>query len=43
MILKNIKNNYKDISIVLITHRNSNLDLFNKKYILEDGYLRKDG
>ena len=41
-ILKNIKNNYKDISIVLITHRNSNLDLFNKKYILEDGYLRKD-
>ena len=42
IILKNIKNNYKDISIVLITHRNSNLDLFNKKYILEDGYLRKD-
>lgn len=40
-ILKNIKNNYKDLTIILISHRLSNLDLFNKKYRLDSGYLRK--
>ena len=40
-ILKNIKNNYKDLTLILISHRLSNLDLFNKKYKLDNGYLRK--
>lgn len=38
-ILNNIKNNYKDLTLILITHRNKNSSFFNKIYTLEDGKL----
>ena len=40
-ILKNIKKKYKNISIILITHRKDNSCLFNKIYTLENGRLIK--
>ena len=41
-ILKNIKREYKNISLILITHRNNNNKLFNKIYTLENGRLIKN-
>lgn len=35
VILNNIFNNYKNLTIILISHRNDNNDLFNKVYILD--------
>lgn len=41
-ILKNIFNEYKNKIVIMISHRNTNLDLFNKKYKLEgDGILHE--
>ena len=40
IILKNILEQYKDKIIILISHRNSNINLFNKKYVIkEDGII----
>lgn len=36
VILNNIFNNYKDLTIILISHRKNNKDLFNKWYELKD-------
>lgn len=38
-ILKNIFNNYKDTTIIIISHRLNNLDLFDKVLKLEDGEI----
>jgi ATP-binding cassette subfamily B protein len=38
-ILKNLFNEYKDKTIIVISHRFNNVDLFNKKYKLENGCL----
>ena len=41
-ILNNIFNEYKDKIVIMISHRNSNIDLFNKKYKLEgDGRIHE--
>ena len=41
-ILKNIFNEYKDKIVIMISHRNSNTNLFNKKYKLEgDGRIHE--
>lgn len=40
-ILKNLFKEYKDKTIIVISHRFNNLDLFNKKYKLEDGCLNE--
>ena len=40
IILKNIMSKYQDKIIIMISHRNSNTDLFTKKYQLKgDGKL----
>lgn len=39
-ILKNIKKNYKDKTIILITHRKSNIKYFNKLVFLEKGNIK---
>ena len=41
-LLKNIKKKYKNISLILITHRNDNSSFFNKIYTLENGILIKN-
>lgn len=40
-ILCNIKKYYPDKTIILITHRNKNADLFDKKIILENGTIKR--
>lgn len=41
IILENIKNNYKDKTIILISHRKSNVNLFNKVLNFNNGRLIK--
>ena len=41
IILENIKNNYKDKTIILISHRKSNVNLFNKILNFNNGRLIK--
>ncbi len=41
-ILSNIKKYYKNLTIVLISHRINNKDLFNKKYIFKNYKLMKE-
>lgn len=40
-ILSNIKQMYKDKTIILITHRDKNADLFDKKIVFEDGIIKE--
>lgn len=40
-ILNNIKKNYKDKTLILITHRKSNVKFFNKIITLKDGKIKK--
>ena len=41
-ILNNLFDEYKDKIVIMISHRNSNIDLFNKKFILEgDGRIHE--
>ena len=39
-ILTNIKRNYNDLILILITHRDKNSDFFNKIYALEKGKIK---
>lgn len=41
-LLINIFNNYKDVTILYISHRLENKDLFNKRYALKDGTLYEE-
>lgn len=43
IILKNIKKHYKNKTIILISHRKSNYDLFDKVITIENGMVKKKG
>ena len=41
-ILKNLFSKYKNKTIIIISHRLENLDLFDKKIVLENGELKEN-
>ena len=41
-IMKNIFNHYSDKTFIIISHRNDNMDLFDRVLWLEDGIISKD-